>query len=81
MSLSGFRINTYTSVDSKEFTAMLGFGALTPYRRRSPLQKTGATKLNRLVQKENAATWLPQRRLYLVVPESDYSKFWIRLKR
>jgi hypothetical protein len=81
MSLSCFRINTCTSVDSKGLTTMLDFGALARYRRRSPLQKAGATKLNRLMQKENAATWLPQRRLYLVVPESDYSKIWSGLKR
>jgi hypothetical protein len=88
MSLSTFRINTYTSIDSKGLTVMPDFGALARYRRRSPLpfqtqgkQKAGATKLNRLMQKENAATWLPQRRLYLVVPESDYSKIWSGLKR
>jgi hypothetical protein len=88
MSLSTFRINTYTSVDSKGLTVMPDFGALARYRQRSPLpfqtqgkQKAGATKLNRLMQKENAATWLPQRRLYLVIPESDYSKIWSGLKR
>ena len=92
MSLSCFRINTYTSVDSKELTAMRDFGALARYRPRSPLPfetqgkaesgryKTGATKLTKLMQKENAATWLPRRRLYLVVPESAYSKIWFGLK-
>src|SRR5216683_4967612 len=87
MSLSCFRINTYTSVDSKGLTAMRDFGALARYRPRSPLPfetqgkaesgryKTGATKLTKLMQKENAATWLPRRRLYLVVPEVIIAKF------
>ena len=64
---------------------MPDFGALARYRRRSPLpfetqgkQKAGATASHK---KENAATWLPHRRLYVVVPESDYSKIWSGLKR
>jgi len=52
------------------------YGARFPSRLRAR-QKAGATASHK---KENAATWLPQRRLYMVVPENDYSKFWFGLK-
>ena len=61
----------------KGLTAVLGIGVMARYRLRSPLQKAGATDSHK---KENAATWLPQQRLYLVVPEGDYSKIWFAAK-
>jgi hypothetical protein len=45
MSLSCFRINTYTSVDSKGLTAMLDFGALTTVRRTDPASESARYSL------------------------------------
>jgi hypothetical protein len=73
-------MNTYRSVDSKGTYGgtrnrvswpVFGYEACFPSRLWSR-QKAGAPDSHK---KENAATWLPQRRLYLVVPEMIIAKF------
>src|SRR5258708_31143185 len=45
----------------------MNYGRVAPPKRKGPKIK-------------NAATWLPPLKLYLVVPENDYSKIWFARK-
>ena len=56
----------------KGLTAAFGLAAMARSRLRSPLRKADATDSHK---KENAATWLPQQRLHLVVPKMIIAKF------
>src|SRR6266446_8566959 len=77
MSLSCFRINTYTSVDSKGLTAMYCFGALALQSPAEPASESGRYSLP---QKRKCGNLVAAAETLPGCSRSDYSKIWFGFK-